>query len=157
MGRFDRAEIEDALQHYDAVVANCSATRDWAPFADLFTEDVDYFEHAYGDLKGREAVREWIVATMAPFPQMRIVQDWVAYDEANDAAVFGVNNILELDGVEYGFPNYSRVIYAGGGLFSSQEDTYNPARDAPRVVGEWVKAGGKLLTKPLAMKYVFTR
>lgn len=157
MGRFERAELEDAVRHYESVVNRCSETRDWAPFADLFTEDVDYIEHAYGEMKGRETVREWIVAIMAPFPQMRIVQTWVAYDDANDSVVLGVDNVLDHDGVEYSFPNWSRITYAGNGLFSVQEDTYNPARDAPRVVAEWVAAGGTLLAKAPAMKYVFVR
>lgn len=47
-------------------------------------------------------------------------------------------------------------VYAGDGLFSEEEDTYNPARDAPRVVGEWIAAGGEMQCEPrVAMKYVF--
>ncbi len=33
---------------------------------------------------------------------------------------------------------------AGEMLFSVEEDVYNPARDATRVVAAWVAAGGKL-------------
>jgi hypothetical protein len=35
-------------------------------------------------------------------------------------------------------------VYAGDGLFSSEEDIYNPNRDAPGVVGAWLQAGGQL-------------
>jgi hypothetical protein len=144
MGKFSRSEIEQALAHYDAVVDVCSSSGDWSPFADLFTEDCVYTEHAYGTFHGREAVREWITGVMAPFPHMRFPQDWIAYDDDNDAVVIGIQNVLDHAGVAYGFPNWTRLVYAGDGLFASEEDVYNPARDAPRVVGEWMKAGGRL-------------
>ncbi|WP_068276367.1 nuclear transport factor 2 family protein [Aldersonia kunmingensis] len=157
MGRFAREELTAAIRHYDEVVAGCSQSGDWSPFADLFTPDVEYIEHAYGVFHGRDAVRVWIIETMAPFPQMRIAQSWKAFDDENDAVVFGVDNILDHPtepGVEFSFPNWSRVVYAGDGLFSSQEDVYNPVRDAPRVVTEWVRAGGKLLAPPARMQHI---
>jgi hypothetical protein len=88
MGKFTRAEIEQAVQNYTTVVEGCSASGDWRPFADLFTEDVVYIEHHYGVFHGREAVRDWIVAVMAPFPHMRFPSGWTAYDEDNDAVVW---------------------------------------------------------------------
>jgi len=151
VGRFTREELEGALGHYESVVNNCSRSREWAPFADLFTEDVTYIEHAYGTFHGREQVREWIVAVMAPFPQMRLTHEWIAYDEENDAISICVNNVLDHptdQGVEFSFPNLTRLVYAGEGVFSSQEDVYNPARDAPRVVGEWLEAGGQMRSDP---------
>lgn len=78
MGRFTRAEIENAVDNYTRVVEGCSASGDWRPFADLFTEDVVYTEHHYGVFRGREAVRDWIVAVMAPFPHMRFPSGWTA-------------------------------------------------------------------------------
>jgi hypothetical protein len=153
MGRFDRAEIEKAFAHYTAAVDRCSDTGDWSPFADLFTEDVVYTEHAYGVMHGREAVREWIVAVMAPFPHMRFPHAWTAFDEENDAIVVCIKNQLELDGKEYWFPNWSRMVYGGDGLFSEEEDIYNPRRDAPDVVGAWLTAGGQMLSSPIPMKH----
>jgi hypothetical protein len=144
MGKHSRAELEEALARYNAVVDVCSSSRDWSPFADLFTEDCVYTEHAYGIFHGREAVRTWIVDVMAPFPQMRFPQDWVAYDDEHDAVVIGIQNVLDHEGQSYGFPNWTRLVYAGDGLFASEEDVYNPMRDAPSVVGAWMKAGGRL-------------
>ncbi|OBK21411.1 polyketide cyclase [Mycobacterium asiaticum] len=150
MGKFAKAEIEDAVRHYTAVAAGCSESGDWRPFADLFTEDVVYIEHHYGVFHGREAVREWIVDVMAPFPHMRFPSEWIAYDEDNDAVVIMIKNLLDHptdpNGEPFWFPNWTRLVYAGDGLFSSEEDIYNPKRDAPRVVGEWMRAGGKLAT-----------
>lgn len=158
MGRFSRSELEQAVRHYDAVVDECSKTGDWSPFADLFTEDVHYIEHAYGEFHGREAVRSWIVEVMKPFPHMRFTHDWTAYDDANDAVVICIGNVLDHPsepGVEFTFPNITRLVYAGNGLFSSEEDVYNPARDAPRVVGEWIQAGGRMAADPIPMKHAF--
>jgi hypothetical protein len=153
MGTFSRAELDEALAHYNAVVDVCSSSGDWSPFADLFTEDCVYTEHAYGVFHGREAVREWITGVMAPFPHMRFPQDWIAYDDDNDAVVIGIQNVLDHDGVAYGFPNWTRLVYGGGGLFASEEDVYNPARDAPRVVGDWMKAGGRLAVPVPAVQH----
>lgn len=150
MGKFAKIEIEEAVNHYTEVAAGCSASGDWRPFADLFTEDVVYTEHHYGVFHGREAVREWIVDVMAPFPHMRFPSEWIAYDEDNDAVVIMIKNLLDhptdSNGEPFWFPNWTRLVYAGDGLFSSEEDIYNPNRDAPRVVAEWMRAGGKLAT-----------
>jgi len=49
---------------------------------------------------------------------------------------------LREDGKPFSFPNWTRLVYAGNGLFSSEEDVYNPARDAPATLSAWIKAGG---------------
>lgn len=153
MPRFTRDELMAALDHYTKVVEVCSSTGDWAPFADLFTEDVHYIEHAYGEMHGREAVREWIIGVMKPFPHMRFPHTWVAIDEENGAIVTEIINALDHPtepGKVFGFPNITRLVYAGDNLFSSEEDVYNPVRDAPRVVGEWLQAGGVMQAQPMA-------
>jgi SnoaL-like domain len=154
---FRRDELERALEHYTRTVEGCSESGNWAPFADLFTEDVEYREHAYGTFQGREEVRSWIIEVMKPFPHMRFPHTWTAFDEENGAVVMEVLNVLdhptEPGGKEFGFTNVTRLVYAGDSLFSSEEDVYNPSRDAPRVVGEWLKAGGVLLADLPPMKY----
>ena len=156
MGRFSRAELEQAFESYTEAAEGFSASGDWSGFADQFTEDVVYIEHAYGVMHGREEVRRWIVEVMKPFPHMRFPHDWVAYDDANDAFVVCIRNVLDHPteaGVEFEFPNWSRLVYAGDGLFSSEEDVYNPRRDAPTVVGNWLAAGGRLLADPPPMAH----
>ena len=151
MGRFSRAELEQAFEHYSTVVDTCSETGDWRPFADLFTEDVEYIEHAYGTFHGREEVRAWIVKVMAPFPHMHFAHSWVAYDDDNDAIVVEIQNLLRHPtdpDVTFGFHNVTRLFYGGNGLFASEEDVYNPHRHAPEAVGAWLKAGGQMLSRP---------
>ena len=159
MGKYSREEIQAAFEHYSNVVDECSKTGDWSPFADVFTEDVVYTEHAYGVFNGREEVRRWIIDVMAPFPHMRFPHEWVAYDDDNDAVVVGMMNLFDHPtepGVTFWFPNTTRLVYGGNGLFASEEDVYNPARDAADVVGAWLAAGGTMLCEPkVPMKHMW--
>ena len=148
MGQYSREEILDAFERYKEARDVASRTGDWSVWAAVFTEDAHYIEHAYGELQGRDAIEKWIVDVMAPFPTMTFPQDWWVLDEERDAVVFCCQNTFpepfREDGTPYAFPNWTRLVYAGGGLWASEEDIYNPARDAPGVFKAWVKAGGKL-------------
>jgi hypothetical protein len=148
MGRFTREELRHALEIYNRARDEASRTGNWSIWADLFTEDAHYIEHAFGEFHGREAIRKWITEVMAPFPHMTFPQDWVVFDEENGAILFQCQNRLphptDPNGPPFQFPNWARLVYAGNGLFSSEEDVYNPARDANRVMAAWQQAGGKL-------------
>ena len=153
MPAYPRAEMEEMVERWLEANRAGEAKKDWKHMADLFTEDVAYTEHHYGVFHGREAVRDWIVAVMAPFPHMRFPSDWIAYDDENDAVVIMIKNLLDHptdpEGEPFWFPNWTRLVYAGDGLFSSEEDIYNPNRDAPRVVAAWMQAGGQLASNEI--------
>ncbi|HXJ37105.1 MAG TPA: nuclear transport factor 2 family protein [Candidatus Eisenbacteria bacterium] len=148
MGAHSRDEILAAFERYKEARDEASRTGDWSIWAAVFTEDAEYVEHAYGELKGRAAIREWITGVMAPFPRMTFPQDWWVLDEERGAIVFQCQNQfpapLRPDGKPFQFPNWTRIVYGGGGLWKSEEDVYNPARDAPRVFKAWIEAGGRL-------------
>ena len=148
MGTYTRAELEAGLRIYNAARDRASETGDWSIWAEVFTDDADYVEHAYGTFKGRAAIRDWITKVMAPFPHMTFPQDWVAFDETAGAVVFQCQNRLahptDSAGAPFEFPTWTRLVYAGNGKWSCEEDIYNPARDANRVIGAWLKAGGTL-------------
>jgi hypothetical protein len=150
MARVTLDELKEAFEGYDQVRIRCSETGDWSQFADLFVEDAHYIEHAYGEMQGREAIREWIAKVMAPFPHMQFPQNWVVFDEKNSAVVFEVDNLLphptDPDHSGFGFASWTRLVYGGEGLWSSEEDVYNPARDAGRVIKAWRAAGGKFVS-----------
>lgn len=147
MASTSRADLEKALALYNEARDEASRTGDWSIWAARFTADAHYVEHAYGEFQGRDAIREWITGVMAPYPDMTFPQDWVAYDEARGAIVFQCQNNFPApfrpDGTPFGFPTWTRLVYAGDGLFASEEDVYNPARDAPAAFKAWVEAGGK--------------
>jgi len=147
MGGTTREEILAAFDHYKRARDEASRTGDWSVWAGVFTEDAHYVEHAYGELHGREAIEKWITGVMAPFPRMTFPQDWWVLDEERAAVVFQCQNQLpeplQEDGTPYRFPNWTRLVYGGNGLWKSEEDIYNPARDAPRAIKGWLKAGGR--------------
>jgi hypothetical protein len=150
MGKYSRAEIMAAFDRYNEARIASQESGDWSIWAGMFKEDAHYIEHAYGEFQGRAAIEKWICDVMAPFPQMTFPQDWVAFDEANDAIVFQCQNRLphptDPEGEPFSFPTWTRLVYGGDGLFQSEEDVYNPARGAIPTIRAWIEAGGKLAT-----------
>ena len=146
MPQYTRDEIEKAFQNYCALRERASETGDWSIWADQFTEDAGYVEHAYGEFKGRDAIREWITQVMAPFPHMTFPNDWYLIDESQGSVVFQCQNRLEHptdpDGPPFEFPTWSLIRYAGNQQWSYEEDMYNP-KDGATAIGGWHRAGGK--------------
>ena len=146
MGPYPREEIEAALDRYRQARDDASRTGDWSIWAAVFAEDAQYIEHAYGEMQGRAAIEEWITKVMAPFPRMTFPQDWWVIDEQRGAVVFQCQNRFPdppgWSGPPFEFPTWTRLVYGGGGLWASEEDVYNPARDAGRVLKGWCDAGG---------------
>ncbi len=153
MGQYPREEIEAAFARYNEARDQASKTGDWKIWAAMFTEDAHYIEHAYGEMHGRVEIEKWITGVMAPFPYMTFPQQWVAFDADTDAVVFQCMNRLEHPtdpkSEAFEFPSWTRLVYGGNGLFKSEEDVYNPARDAGRVISGWRKAGGIFESKEL--------
>ena len=151
MPRYPREELLAAFERYNEARDAASRTGDWNVWAAMFTEDAHYVEHAYGEMHGREAIRDWITKVMAPFPRMTFPQDWWVLDEERGAVVFQCQNQFpepfQPHGTPFQFPNWTRLVYGGNGLWASEEDIYNPSRDAPRVFKGWLDAGGKLESK----------
>ncbi len=145
-----RNELELAFAHYCDVRQRAIATSDWRRWAALFTEDARYIEHAYGEFQGRQAISDWIVGVMEPFPMMTFPNDWVVFDPEQCFVVFQCQNRLphpsDPKGAPFQFPTWTKLDYAGDGLWSCEEDVYNP-KNAAAVIQAWIKAGGKLAAR----------
>ena len=144
MPAFTRAEIEDAFAHYQEVAAKAASSGDWRPWADLFTDDARYIEHVYGEFTGREAIYEWITKTMhtPPNDQMNAFPiDWYVIDEERGWVLCAVWNRMAPagDGKVHQAINWTRLMYAGGNQWSSEEDIYNPM-EFHTMIEEWKKA-----------------
>jgi hypothetical protein len=140
----DRAEIQAAFDLYVEAAAEAGRTGDWRPWVERFTPDVHYVEHLYGDFHGRQPLLEWITKTMSawPFTHMQLFPwDWYTIDAEQGWVVGQVENrfVDPGDGNVYEAANWTRLLYAGDGLFSGEEDVYNPADFAP-VVEQWLAA-----------------
>jgi hypothetical protein len=145
-----RHELELAFAHYCDVRERAIATGDWRRWAALFAEDARYIEHAYGEFHGRQAISEWIVGVMEPFPMMTFPNDWVVFDPEQRFVVFQCQNRLphptDPNGAPFQFPTWTKLDYAEDGLWSCEEDVYNPKRAAD-VIQAWLKAGGRLAAR----------
>ena len=145
-----RDELELAFAHYCDVRERAIAPGDWRRWAAPFPEDARYVEHAYGTFHGRQAIADWIVGVMEPFPRMTFPNDWVVFDPEQGFVVFQCQNRLphptDPDGPPFQFPTWTKLDYAADGLWSGEEDVYNP-KTAAAVIQAWIQAGGRLAAR----------
>jgi hypothetical protein len=144
MGAWTRAELAEAFEHYQAQVRLAAETGDWTHFANLFTEDATYLEHAYGTFHGRDEIRAWVVKTMTSAPGCWMTDfppSWHVIDEDRGRIVCEILNVMSDagDGNVYQPTNVTILGYAGDGLFDYEEDVYNPARFV-RDIEAWGRA-----------------
>ncbi|WP_408897144.1 nuclear transport factor 2 family protein [Nocardioides sp. R1-1] len=130
---FSAEEIAEAYAAFHEQVAGFAASGEWHGYADLFTPDAEYVEHAMGTFRGREEIRAWSVRTMTSYPG-RVMPgfpvSWQVVDAGQNRLVCEVLNPMPDpgDGTELCEPNITIMTYAGDGLFSREEDVYNPLR-----------------------------
>ena len=132
-GSFAAEEISDAYAGLHRAVQGYADSGEWGGFADHFTEDAEYVEHAYGTFHGREEIRAWSVATMTSFPGSVMTSfplAWQVVDVPTSRLVCEVRNLMPDpgDGSLHEASNLTIMTYAGDGLFRREEDVYNPLR-----------------------------
>jgi hypothetical protein len=129
------AELEEAFTAHFAEVERITREADWAAYAEEFTADAVYVEHAFGEMRGRDEIRAWAVKTMSTFPGNVMTGfpiAWKVLDPPTSRIVCEVRNLMPDpgDGSTLEEPNITILTYAGDGLWSRQEDVYNPLRFA---------------------------
>lgn len=130
---FSAGEIEEAYAAFHERVRGFTETGDWSGYADLFTEDAVYVEHAYGTFRGRDEIRAWVTRTMTSFPGSEMTGfplAWSVVDVPTARLICEVRNPMPDpgDGSHHEESNLTIMTYAGDGLFSAEEDVYNPMR-----------------------------
>ena len=140
MAAYDRDDLEQAFRTYWQAGA---VGEDWDAWADLFTEDAEYVEHAFGTFRGREEIRAWSMHTMTTFPggvMTGFPLAWQVVDVPTSRLICEVRNLMPDagDGTYLEEPNLTIMTYAGDGLFSREEDVYNPLRFA-RMSVRWAR------------------
>ena len=140
MSLWTRDEIEDAYRQFVAA----GDAQDWDAWADLHSEDGVWVEHELGTFNGREAIRAGIKKVMATAPEMVFPVEWHMI-EGNRVVFYPWQVFPDPTGGDavYRFGCITIIEYAGDGLWSYQEDIYNP-REGEKVVARWLAAGGKL-------------
>ena len=120
MAGYDPAEIEQAFRSY----WNAGMIReDWEAWVELFTEDVVYYERVLGTMRGREAVREWILPLMERYGEIYGVYDWHTVHPSGRVVFRMLNRRDHPSGRgTLDFPGISVLQYAGDGKWSMEED-----------------------------------
>jgi uncharacterized protein (TIGR02246 family) len=141
---YTRAEIQAAFDKFQSVAAAAAAANEWRAWADLFTEDAEYVEHHFGKFHGREAIFEWITATMhtPPNDEMNAFPiEWYVIDEEKGWVVCCVQNRMRDpgDGSIHQEGNWTLLKYAGNDQWSYEEDLYNPLEFGKMIEG-WFAA-----------------
>lgn len=133
--------LQSGFERYLRAVEEITASGDWARFADLFTEDATYCEHAYGDFTGREEIREWIVKTMTTYPGSEMVgfpPAWYVLDPPTNRVICDIRNIMRDpgDGSVHEESNITILTFNEDGNLIREEDIYNPQKFAD-MVRDW--------------------
>ena len=133
-------DIESAFRHF----VDVGDRGDWNAWADLHSPDCVWFEHHLGTFRGREAIREAILRVMQPVPMMEFPVAW--HSISGNRVVYYPSQVLPDPtggNTIYSFGCVTILEYAGDGLWSYQEDLYNPA-EGQAVFKRWMEAGGQL-------------
>jgi hypothetical protein len=140
LSTFLRAEVEEAWRYFVAV----GDSADWNAWADLHSQDGTWVEHHLGTFRGREEIRKAIVEVMKPVPMLSFPVEWHVI-EGNRVVFYPWQVLPDPTGGSglYRFGCVTILEYAGEGLWSYQEDLYNP-KEAEAVIARWVADGGKL-------------
>lgn len=138
MPTYDLAEVEDAFRNYWRAGA---VGEDWDAWCDLFTEDALYVEHFFGDMQGRETIREWINPIMLEqFTELYTVYEWHMTSPDGRVVVYMQNRRDHPSGTGViEFPGVTILGYAGDGRFSFEED-YWDFLGAQRATKEYAQA-----------------
>ena len=124
------------LAGYQDVVVAATRAGDWSGFADMFTEDASYVEHAFGRFSGREEIRGWVTRTMGSFPGNTMTSfpvGWYVVDEDRGWVVCEIRNLMPDpgDGSSHEASNLTVLHYGGDGLWNATamcqaNETTNP-------------------------------
>ena len=148
MARWSSEEMMQAFDTFQAAALKGAQTQDWNDWANCFTEDATYFEHHYGKFWGRGNILKWISETMAPWPvnemtafpivwhSVDLEKGWIFCEVMNRMSDLG-------DGEIHQEPNLTILHYAGNGLFSYEEDAYNP-ENMGKMIQKWMTAKKKM-------------
>ena len=128
---FPREEVQATVQRYHELRERIDEGLEPDAFgvlADFYTEDAVYIDGAWGRIEGREAIAHWLVDSMLGMEDWKFPIEFTAI-EGNDVVVKWTQIMprTRADGTPYRQSGYSRLIYAGQGKFSYEEDTYNMA------------------------------
>lgn len=163
VGRWSRAEIEEAFKHYQAMGLLSARSGDWSHWGRVFIDNVTYDEHQLGRWGGQRAVIENMAAVMHmtgdeadmsdPVVQLdrNVNMPWLfcnqypcedfVVDEDHGWVWALIWNRMDDpgDGSIHQANCFNLFKYAGQGRFSHEQDLYNPV-EFQNMMADWVEA-----------------
>jgi ketosteroid isomerase-like protein len=122
-----RSEIRATYERYVATRDRVEAgALGWDALADFFTDDAVFIDPAWGRVEGIDAIRRFLVESMACLEDWSFPHEWCAVE--GDRLVSYWQNRLpgrRADGSPYQAPGVSIMTYAGAGKFAREEDLLN--------------------------------
>jgi limonene-1,2-epoxide hydrolase len=100
--------------------------REWSALADLFTLDGSYAEPFFGQIRGREEIRRFLVQSMAGLDAWTFPIQWIAIDEGR-VVTHWLNRLpgQRRGGGYFEFPGISTIAYDDEGRIADQLDFYD--------------------------------
>jgi ketosteroid isomerase-like protein len=98
----------------------------WSALGDYFTDNAVYIDSAWGRYEGKDAIAEFMDASMAGLGDWTFPEEWTMAD--GDRVVSMWWNELpgtRADGSKYRVPGMSILRYAGDGKFDYEYDIFN--------------------------------
>ncbi|MEI8336242.1 MAG: nuclear transport factor 2 family protein [Actinomycetes bacterium] len=126
---FERSEIEETLSRYVDLRSEIDLGHNaWTDLCDFYTEDCVYIDPAWGRVEGRESIRAFMVESMTGLEGWQFPVEFTAVS-GDDCAVKWLQILpgTRSEGSSYVQTGWSRLVYAGDGLFRYQEDSLNMA------------------------------
>ena len=151
MGRWTRGELEREWTKYQQVALQCGPAGDWDPFCDLYTEHAVMVVSGGIRVGGREAMKRWYRDAFSVEPMKYLWYypvEWYMIDEDRGwvSCQFWCRMADPGDGSVHEFKCFSLLKYAGDGLWSFEEDIWDPA-DMDAALASWVEAKARCESK----------
>jgi limonene-1,2-epoxide hydrolase len=100
--------------------------REWSAIAELFAPDGTYAEPFFGQIRGREAIRAFLVESMAGLEAWTFPLQWIVVDEGR-VVTHWFNRLpgQRRGGGYFEFPGISTITYDDEGRIADQLDFYD--------------------------------
>jgi len=150
---FPREEVEATVARYHGLRDRIDAGLEpdaFGALADFYTEDAVVVDSAWGRIEGRPAIARWLVDSMVGLEDWKFPVEFTAV-EGNDVVVKWTQVLPRTrpDGTPYRQSAYSRLVYAGDGKFSYEEDLYNMTHVMEDIVASGWQPNGPMNAPPV--------
>jgi hypothetical protein len=150
MTSYSADEILETHRSYLEVRAEIEAGRiGWKALARFFTDDATFVDPAWGRVDGIVEIEKFLVESMTGLEDWSFPHQWEAVD-GNHLVTGWLNRLpgQRADGSYYQAPGVSRMVYAGGGKFSFEQDLLNMAHVYELIAESGWKPSGEIHVPP---------